>query len=60
MVNNIIELRDNEAGMATAEYAVGTVGACTVGGILYRVAGSDWFQGIVEGVFSKITSILPF
>lgn len=49
-----------ERGMATAEYAVGTVGACTVGGVLYQLATSDWFNGMMQDVFSKITSILPF
>lgn len=50
----------NEKGMATAEYAVGTVGACGVGGILYKVGTSEWFQGVVQDVFSRIVSILPF
>lgn len=52
--------RRDERGMATAEYAVGTVGACTVGGVLIQVANSDWFQDIFQGLFSKIPSFLPF
>jgi len=30
-----------EAGMTTAEYAVGTVAACGLGGVLYKVVTSD-------------------
>lgn len=52
--------RRDERGMSTAEYAVGTIGACSVGGILVQVAQSDWFQGLVKDVFDKIPSILPF
>jgi Protein of unknown function (DUF4244) len=32
--------QDPEAGMTTAEYAVGTVAACGFGGILYKVITS--------------------
>jgi Protein of unknown function (DUF4244) len=31
----------NDAGMTTAEYAVGTVAACGFGGVLYKVLTSD-------------------
>lgn len=53
-------VKNNEKGMATAEYAVGTVGACGIGGILYKVGTSEWFQGLVQDVFSGIVSTLPF
>ena len=52
--------RRDERGMSTAEYAVGTIGACSVGGILVEVAQSDWFQNVVKGIFEGIPSILPF
>lgn len=50
----------SEAGMTTAEYTVGTLGACTVGGVLVKVGQSEWFGDIVKGLLEKIPSILPF
>ncbi|HZK36469.1 MAG TPA: DUF4244 domain-containing protein [Aeromicrobium sp.] len=55
-----LKLRKNELGMSTAEYAVGTVGACTIGGVLVKVGQSEWFGELVRDVFEKIPSILPF
>ena len=36
---------DREAGMTTAEYAVGTVAACGFSGILYKVITSPQARG---------------
>jgi len=55
-----LKLRKNELGMSTAEYAVGTVGACTIGGVLVKVGQSEWFGELVRDVIEKIPSILPF
>jgi len=49
-----------ENGMTTAEYAVGTVGACTIGSVLVKVGQSEWFGDIVKGLLDKIPGILPF
>lgn len=49
-----------EAGMSTAEYAVGTLGACTIGGVLVKIGQSEWFGDLVKGMFEKIPGILPF
>jgi len=49
-----------EHGMTTAEYAVGTVGACTIGSVLVKVGQSEWFGDIVKGLIDKIPGILPF
>lgn len=49
-----------ERGMTTAEYTVGTVGACTIGGVLVKVGQSQWFGDLVQSVLEKIPSILPF
>ncbi|MBA2573744.1 MAG: DUF4244 domain-containing protein [Nocardioidaceae bacterium] len=49
-----------EAGMTTAEYAVGTVSACGFGGILYKILTSDFGESLLEGLLDKITSVLPF
>ena len=37
--------------------AVGTVGACTVGGVLVQIAQSDWFNAMVKGLFEKIPTL---
>jgi hypothetical protein len=36
---------DHEAGMTTAEYAVGTVAACAFAGVLYKVVTSSQVVG---------------
>ncbi|MGH1561186.1 DUF4244 domain-containing protein [Mumia sp. DW29H23] len=55
-----LRARAQEQGMTTSEYAVGTVGACTVGGAIYSIATSDWFNDFIKGVFEKGIEILPF
>ncbi|MBA2773278.1 MAG: DUF4244 domain-containing protein [Nocardioidaceae bacterium] len=49
-----------EDGMNTAEYAVGTVGACGFAGILYKLLTSDFGQNVLESVFDKVITLLPF
>ena len=44
---------DAEAGMSTAEYAIGTVAACGFGGVLYKVIMSDTVFGLLKTVISK-------
>jgi hypothetical protein len=48
-----------EAGMTTAEYAVGTLGACTVGGVLVKIGQSEWFGDLVRDVIDNIPNVLP-
>lgn len=42
-----------EAGMTTAEYAVGTVAACGFGGVLWKVVTSPEILGLLRGVVSR-------
>jgi hypothetical protein len=44
-----------EAGMSTAEYAVGTVAACAFAAVLYRVVTGD---SIVRGLTELVDSAL--
>jgi hypothetical protein len=44
-----------EAGMSTAEYAVGTVAACAFAAVLYRVVTGD---SIVSGLTALVDSAL--
>ncbi|TNC49734.1 DUF4244 domain-containing protein [Mumia zhuanghuii] len=55
-----LRARADERGMTTSEYAVGTVGACTVGGAIYSIATSDWFNDFLKNVFEKGVELLPF
>jgi|1186.fasta_scaffold167289_2 hypothetical protein len=50
----------DEAGMSTAEYCVGTVSACGFGGLLYSLLTSDFGQNLIQSIFDKVTSLLPF
>lgn len=59
MKKRILRAR-HERGMTTAEYTVGTLGACTVGGVLVKIGQSEWFGDLVRDVIGRIPSLLPF
>ena len=44
---------DPEAGMSTAEYAVGTVAACGFSGVLYKVITSPAVLALLKQVIAK-------
>ena len=44
--------QEGDAGMTTAEYAVGTVAACGFGGILYKVITSPEVLGLLRDVIA--------
>ena len=46
-------IADGEAGMTTAEYAVGTVAACGFGGVLYKVVTSPQVLELVKQVILR-------
>ena len=54
-----IRIRD-ERGMTTAEYAVGTVSACSFAGILYKLLASGFGQELLHSLIDKVMSVLPF
>ncbi|MBI1376646.1 MAG: DUF4244 domain-containing protein [Frankiales bacterium] len=43
-----------DTGAATAEYAVVTVAAAGLGGILIKLLTSDWFLTIIKSIFEWI------
>ncbi|MFZ5850877.1 MAG: DUF4244 domain-containing protein [Actinomycetota bacterium] len=51
--------RQAERGMATAEYAVGTVAACGFAGILYKVLTSSDVLRLLTRLLARALS-LPF
>lgn len=48
---------DPEAGMATAEYAIATLAAAGLAGLLIAILKSETVRGLVEGVISSAFSI---
>jgi hypothetical protein len=42
-----------EAGMTTAEYAVGTVATCGLGGLLFKLLTSDTVLELLRSVFGN-------
>lgn len=50
----------DEAGMTTAEYTVGTLGACSIAAILIKLAQTPWFGDLVKGLLGNITGIAGF
>jgi hypothetical protein len=45
--------RPDDAGMTTAEYAVGTVAACGFSGLLYKVVTSPEVLGLLRDVIVR-------
>jgi hypothetical protein len=46
-----------EAGMSTAEYAVGTVAACAFGAVLYKVVTSAAVSSALTGMIKKALDV---
>lgn len=44
----------DDTGAATAEYAVVTVAAAGLGGILIKILTSDWFQQILRTILETV------
>ncbi len=53
-----IRMRDEDTGMSTAEYAVGTVAVCGLGGVLIKLLTSDTFVSLLWQVINKAFSFL--
>ena len=47
------DARPADAGMTTAEYAVGTVAACGFSGVLYKLVTSPEVMGLLSDVIAK-------
>jgi hypothetical protein len=51
-------LTRQDRGAATAEYAVVSVAAAGLGGILIKLLTSDWFQEILKTILNWIVKIV--
>lgn len=47
----------SESGAATAEYAVVSVAAAGLGGLLIKLLTSDWFADILRRIFEAIITM---
>ena len=46
-----------DAGMSTAEYAVGTVAACGFGGLLYKLLTSDEVRSLLADIIKRALTL---
>ncbi len=46
-----------EAGMSTAEYAVGMIAACSFAALLYKILTSDTMQSLLRDIVSRALHI---
>jgi hypothetical protein len=58
MARALASLRDDEKGMSTAEYAVGTVAACGFGGILYKILTSDQVMSLLTKIIERALKVV--
>lgn len=49
--------RDGEAGMATAEYAIGTLAAAAFAGLLLAIMRSGSLSGLLQSVIESALSV---
>ena len=53
IVQRMVLLAGDEAGMSTVEYAIGTVAAAAFGGILYSVVTGDSIVGALTNIIGR-------
>jgi Flp pilus assembly pilin Flp len=53
-----VRARDDERGMTTAEYAVGTVAVAGLGGLLIKLLTSEKFADLLWSIISRAFSFL--
>jgi hypothetical protein len=51
------DIPPNDAGMSTAEYAIGTVAACGFAGVLWAVVHSGTVANLLQGVVERALSL---
>lgn len=57
MLNFLTELWNDDAGMSTVEYAVGTIGAAAFGALLLAIAKSDTVQSALMDIIQQALQI---
>ncbi|MCU0262798.1 MAG: DUF4244 domain-containing protein [Candidatus Nanopelagicales bacterium] len=54
----VVRVRDEDQGMSTAEYAVGTVAVAGLGGLLIKLLSSEAFYDLLWRVISTAFDFL--
>jgi len=54
----VVRMRDEDQGMSTAEYAVGTVAVAGLGGLLIKLLSSEAFYDLLWRVISTAFDVL--
>ena len=54
----VVRMRDEDQGMSTAEYAVGTVAVAGLGGLLIKLLSSEAFYDLLWRVISTAFDFL--
>lgn len=54
----VVRVQDEDKGMSTAEYAVGTVAVCGLGGLLIKLLSSGQVADLLWNVISSAFSFL--
>ncbi|MCG8924585.1 MULTISPECIES: DUF4244 domain-containing protein [Lentzea] len=51
-----MDLLDDDSGMSTVEYAIGTLVAAALAAVLYVVVTSDFVQNLLQGLIQRALS----
>jgi len=58
MTKVLVRLQRSDAGMATAEYAIGMVAACGFGGVLVKLLTSDTVVNLLGDLIRKALTLI--
>ena len=58
-ITRIRRLLSDDHGMSSVEYALGTVAAAALAGILYTIVTGDSVSNAIEGIFTDALSSRP-
>ena len=51
-----MELLQDDSGMSTVEYAIGTLAVAALAAVLYAIATSDWMENVLQGLIQRALS----
>lgn len=53
-----MELLKDDSGMSTVEYAIGTLAAAALAGVLYALFTSGFMQNMLQGLIQRALSLV--
>ncbi|HVV77396.1 MAG TPA: DUF4244 domain-containing protein [Mycobacteriales bacterium] len=54
-----VAIATKDAGMSTAEYAIGIVAACAFAAFLYKLLTGSFIDDIIKGLISHALHLIP-